>query len=447
MPSISDTASPRLDDGLQYSISSAGDNPKAGTVKGAVGRQVFQLGRKADSGESQVLARLVLQHAPEQPTPMSITDMMLHLSAMTSTLQGQTVKIAETMIDHNRNMIEKKNDERVKMMEKVQKMQEKIEKQQKSAETWGWIGTIAGAVITAASLGSLGPVAATCMLLGTGIGIGNQIATSTGAYDRLAKSDPDAAKALNYSMFALQITLSLVGVGAAMKSGATVLQGGGEVAAKSGAETAAKSGANIAGEAANAAGKSGTAMTGATSSQQMADDLVRGVSDVSRSVSKSQQAVDQAVDAGQVAGRSGANQASGAGAKAADGSVGSGAKNANIGDNADDLAKIEKMERFERNASRVGHVMQGTVGLNKMADDIELAVLGSRATNTRADLQHISRTVTFQQSVLNEIVDGLSSMIEQIQSSASAAMEAESKIYAAKMTVASNISANTSAVV
>ena len=77
-------------------------------------------------------------------------------------------------------------------------------------------------------------------------------------------------------------------------------------------------------------------------------------------------------------------------------------------------------------------------------DDIDVAILSSRVLDTKATLTDVKKMMTFQKSIMDEIVGGLGDMVERMQASARAAMEAESKIYASKMTVNSNLGASAS---
>ncbi|MEM9618035.1 MAG: hypothetical protein AAF936_08755 [Pseudomonadota bacterium] len=450
MPSVTDPTLSSPKDDAQYSSNAVGDNREAGAADGKPGEQVLTLERRAQNGQSSIVGTLTVRHAPQKPAPMSLTEMMLQLSNLADTLQGERVKISDGMIENNKDLIERRSEDRQKMFDKIEHMQKKMKRQQKSAETWGWIGAAAGALITAASMGSLGPVAASCMILSTGIGLGNQIATSAGAYDELAKSDPTAAKVLNYSMFALQIALSLGGFAAAAKSGAAVLEGGEELA-KGGANAAsdaskaasgASKAANVANEAAEASGKAGSAMSQASSGQQMADDLVQGVSDASRAMAGGQGAADEAVDAGQVAANS-ANGASSGAANSVDGASSGAAKGANAGGNPAGAENIEKANTLAENASRVGHVMRAVTTGKQTADKIDIAMLSSRSIRTNADLQQVNRDLSVQRSILNEVVERLSDQVAQTKDATKAAMETQNKVYNANMAVAGNIGANT----
>ena len=449
MPSVTDPSLSSPSDSVRYNAETIGENWKPGAVGGKPGERALTLERRSEGVEGNVIGALTVNHAPQQPRPMSLTEMMLHLTNMADALQGERVKISDGMIENNKNLIERKSEEREKMFDKIERMQRKMKRQQKSAETWGWIGTAAGVLITAASMGSLGPIAATCMILSTGVGLGNQIATSAGAYDKLGKNDPDAAKALNYSMFALQIALSLGGFAAASRSATTLAEGGEEIA-KGATNAAAKAGggaskaANIAGETAEAAGKSGSAMSGASSSQQMADDLVKGISDTSRALSKGSDVADEAVDAGQTAARSGANQSSGTAAKSADGASGGAAKGGNATDSVTEADKIKTANALGEHASRIGHATSAVASTKQTVDRINIALLGGAVTRTNADLQKTNRDLTIQRSLLNELVDRLSDQVSQTKEATIAAMESQNKMHNANIAVASNLGANTS---
>ena len=450
MPPVSDPALSPLNSGAQYSSDAISDNRKPDAVGGKPGEQVLTIERRAQGGQSGVIGTLTVSHAPQQPRPMSLTEMMLQLSAMSDALQNERVKISDGMIDNSKKLIEQRSEDREKMFDKIERMQKKMKEQQKSAETWGWIGTAAGVLITAASMGSLGPIAATCMVLSTGIGLGNQIATSAGAYDKLAKSDPDAAKALNYSMFALQIALSLGGFAAASRSATTAASEGAEEAAKGAVNAAGKAGGgaskagNMAGEAAEAAGKSGSAMSQASSSQQMADDLVKGVSDTSRALSKGGDMADEAVDTGQAAARSSANQPAGNAAKSADGASSGAAKNTNASDGVTETDKIKTTNALGEHASRIGHATNAVVTTKQTVDKVNIAILGGAVTRTNADLQKTNRDLTIQRSLLNEIVDRLSDQVAETKEATKAAMESQSKMHNANIAVAGNLGANPS---
>ena len=450
MPSVSDPALSPLNSGAQYNSGALSDNRKPDAVGGKPGEQVLMIERRAEGGQSSVIGTLTVNHAPQQPRPMSLTEMMLQLSVMSDALQGERLKISDGMIDNNKDLIEKRSEDREKMFDKIERMQKKMKQQQKSAETWGWIGTAAGVLITAASMGSLGPVAAGCMALSAGIGLGNQIATSAGAYDKLAKNDPDAAKALNYSMFALQIALSLGGFAAASRSATTVAGEGAEEAAKGAMKAATKAGGgaakagNIAGETAEAAGKSGSAMSQATSSQQMADDLVKGVSDTSRALSKGTDVADEAVDAGQAAARSSANQPAGNAAKSADGASSGAAKTTNASDGVTEADKIKTANALGEHASRIGHATNAVATTKQTVDRVNIAILGGAVTRTNADLQKVNRDLTIQRSLLNEIVDRLSDQVAETKEATKAAMESQNKMHNANIAVASNLGANSS---
>lgn len=441
MPSITEVVPSSADRGLQFNVEPVGGQVKAGAVKGNGSSQILTVERKTEGGQSQFLAQITFDHSPAKPMPMSIDDMMLQLANLSASLQGETVKIAEGMINHNRDTIRQNSEDRVKMFDKLQKMERKMEKQQKNAELWGWVGTTAGVLVTFASMGSMGPLAAACMAAGTTIGLGNQIATSAGLYESLSKKDPTAAQVLNYSMFALQIAFSLAGTVAAANSAKTVAEGGAELASQG-----AKAGGNaakVARESAEAAAQTGSSMSGASSSSQMADDLVKGISDVARSANKGQQFTDEALDAGQAAGQGAAKQISGSGKNAVDGASDSAVDNANIAKNLKDAQFIEKMEKTEQALSRTGYTLQIAAAVGKTEQDVETAILGHDATDSRAKLVKIQKNLTLQQSLMNEITEALAQMYGELQNAAKAPSEMLSKLNTGRMSVISNIGTNT----
>ena len=441
MTTITETVPSLAHKGLQFNVEPFGGQEKAGAVKGSAGDRVVTFSRVNAEGQAQVLGQIVFNHSPAKPMPMSIDDMMLQLSNLSSSLQGETVKIAEGMIDHNRDTIRQKNEARAKMFDKIERMERKMERQQKAGETWGWIGATAGVLITAASLGSLGPIAATCMIVGTGIGLGNQIATSLGAYEDLAKKDPKGAEALSYSLMALQIAFSLAGMAAAVKSAKTVAESGTQMAsqgAKAGGNTA-----KVASESAEAAAQAGSSMSGASSSSQMADDLVKGISDVARSANKGQQVADDAVDVGQAAGQGAAKQAGSAGKNAVDGASDGASNSSNIAQNLKDAKSVERMHNIEKGLSKTGYALQFAAAVGKTEQDIEVAILGHDTTDARATLADIQKTLTVQKSFMDEITEALAQMYAELQNAAKAPSEILSKLNGAKMTAISNMGTNT----
>lgn len=418
MPPINDLAP--MSPGIN--TQTVGESVKADIVDRKSDNNAFTIKGGANSVARDAFKKFSVTHTLQAPLPMSVNDMMLQLSNLSATLQGESVKLTEGMIEHNKDMIEKKSEERAKMFEKLHKMQRKLEKQQKSAEILGWVGVGASVLITAASVGSLSGLAAACLIGSTTIGFGNQVATSAGLYDALGKANPDAAKGVNYTMMALQIVLSLGGFAAASKSASTLADEGMEAGLQAGKASANSSqAAKMAGETAEAAGKTGSSMSGASSSQQMADDLVDGMSNISRSIKNGQQAADDVVD--------GASKSSNAVSK------------------LDEEALIDAADGFQGHLSRVGHAMEATVGVKKTADGIEQSILKSNSINTNAKLQSIRKTITMQHSFMSEFVSTLAKMIEQMDSSYTAASEAQSKFNNARMTAAANISANTSGAV
>ncbi len=440
MPSISDPALQPAARDYQVSVGRPGAPENAGVAKGIGNVQVLTVQRETESGKHQILAQITFDHSPAKPGPMSMDDMMIQLANLSASLQGQTVKISEGMLERNRDTIEQKNEARAKMFEKIERMERKMEKQQKSAEMWGWIGTTAAVLLTAASMGSLGPVAATCMVVGTGIGLGNQIATSAGAYEDLAKKDPKAAEAVSYTMMALQIAFSLAGMAAAANSAKTVAEGGAEIASQ-GAKTGANA-AKIASESAETAAQAGSSMSGASSGSQMADDLVKGVSDMARTANKGQQFADDAVDAGQAAGQ-GAAKAGNSGKNAVDGASDGAASNSNIAQNLKDAKRVEDLHKVETGLSRVGHTLQITSATGKTVNDIDVAVLGHDTTDSRARLANIQKVMTFQLSLMNEITEALAQMYAEMQNAAKAPSETLSKLNTAKMASISNMGTST----
>jgi hypothetical protein len=422
MPSLTGAGAAPLDDNLHYSVE---DCSEAGSAEktGGAGEKVFTLGRKTADGETRVVARLVFNHSLEEPSRQTLREMMIQLSAMTSTLQGETVQITSSMLQHNKTMIKAKAAERTEQFENAIKLQEKLAKKQKNAEVWGWVGTVASVLVTGASMGALGPVAATCMIASTAVGVGNQILGATGALNGLQKSNPEAAKAVNYSLFALQIALSVVSLGAAAYGSASSAASNASSNAARTANTGVK-----AGDMAEVAAKTGGAMARSSSSQGMADDLVQGVSDMARSAGKSQQAIG---DAGDAAAKSAANASQGgvdaannAGAKAAQG--------------------FSKLDKASANMSRVGHAIEGSAAVNKMGYDIQVAVLGGTVATNQANLVNIKAFIDAQQSFLSEIASSLQEMIENMEKSSLAAMDAGEKLNASRMTITTRIGPNPS---
>ncbi|MEM8985387.1 MAG: hypothetical protein AAGC95_01570 [Pseudomonadota bacterium] len=433
MPSITDPSLSTQNVDTGYNAETISNSNKFGVGRDAPGEQVLTIEHRQEGGERSVIGTLAVNHAPQAPRPMSLTEMMLQLTTMADALQGERVKISDGMIENDKDLIEQRSEDREKMFDKVERMQKKMKAQQKSAETWGWIGTAAGALITAASMGSLGPVAASCMILSTGVGLGNQIATSAGAYDKLSKDDPEAAKALNYSMFAIQIALSLGGLVAASRSATALTEGGEEIAkGATKAGSGASKSVDVADKTAEVAGKTGSSMSGASSSQQMADDLVQGLSDASRVLVKNRQAADEAVDVGQAA------------AKSANGASGGAANGAKTADKLSKADKFEVAEAFGNKASRMGHAMEGVATTKQTVDKVNIAVLSGASINTNADLQKVNRDLTLQRSLLNELVARLSDQVTQAKEATKAAMESQNKLHNASISVASNLGANTS---
>ena len=377
MPTVTDPGAVAASEDFQYNHveTSGGETP------GAADDTIITVSRVADDGETIIVGELALSHSPDEPMAMSVADMVLHLTTLTAALQAETVKIADGMIEQNKDVIREKSAERIEKFKEVERLLDKLETKRKRQELIGWGVVAAGVLLTVATMGTAGPIMVSLMVVGTAASITSQSLSSAGVYEKLAEDDPTAHKALYYGLMSVQIACSLGCMGVGVYKAATAA---GQAGLQAGANTV---------KAANTAAQTGKAMANASNAAQMADDAVSGV-----------------------------------------------AKMADILRNTERIAQLEKAARV---LTRTGVVINTGASGAQMVNGVEAAFLTRTYNTTQATLVEINKTTTMHMSMLQELTDKMYEMLATILGIQSAASECESKVHSTNIEVISNVGVNT----
>jgi len=238
----------------------SGKAPQVDATAGTQNDSDLTVSRQSDQLAAAQTAGLVT--ADDLQPPKTLGDLALAVSVLFADLTQTQAKNTEDMLDDTGKKIQENNHKRLEQAAKMEKLLEQHKKKQSGILAGEICGIIGGALVAGLSLGTLGPVGATMMVASVALATATQVTQMTGGFDKLAKSDPQAAQGLMYGMLATSVLLA-VGTGGA--SLASSFSSAGEAAAMAG-ETAAETGA---------------AMSEATTSAEAADTLMEGVSEMS----------------------------------------------------------------------------------------------------------------------------------------------------------------------
>lgn len=413
-------------------------------------------------GKQEALKSLNTGVFHELEKPQTLSAVALMVSTLSAKLQETRGKSAENAIKAIKKRIKDLNKMRADQQAKVNTQNQNAEKKQKVGKILGWLGTALGALVTAASLGTLSSAGVALMTVSLAAGIAAQAMSSSPAMAKMMEKDPKGAQALTYSLMAFQVVTAILAAKVstvaevtseladdAVKTGAQI----GKQVVK-GADDLVAGGKELLENADDAANdlmkdclKLGKQMADCDSPEEASELLVNRIDDMVESVNlgKVESVGDEVLKSGDEVLKSGdelvddaakAKEASGSG-KDVDHAAKTGKDGKVVEKEAEpEKTKLDKAADGIKRASGLGQI--ATAGAS-FGNKMTIAEIDKQIADLKSELKLILADQGADESALNDMADQLKKIMEDFSNAMSIPIKVDESVYQSETKITQGI--------